>query len=74
MTTKLAYVPFGADEETDGYYLGGGGRIKREHEGVTANGNPIGGRWVYRDAAGTFVDIDSYRHDLFERNDICAGA
>lgn len=37
-------------------------------EGVTPNGNPVGHRWVLRDAEGKWVDVDQYRHDLFERN------
>ena len=37
-------------------------------DGLTPNGNPIGSRWVLRDPDGNWVDVDQYRHDLFERN------
>jgi hypothetical protein len=41
--------------------------MAREEEGKTPNGNPIGGRWVLR-LGGAFVDVDTYRTDLAERN------
>lgn len=37
-------------------------------DGLTPSGNPISGRWVLRDASGTWVDFNQYRHDLFEQN------
>lgn len=58
------------DPEVDGYVTEDGGTVKRE-EGLTPNGNPINGRWVYRDATGTFIDVDQYRHDLFEHHRLC---
>ena len=39
--------------------------VKREH-GLTPNGNPLNGKWVYR-KNGEFIDYDQYRNDLFER-------
>lgn len=43
----------------DGYTLA------REY-GKTPNGNSMGGRWVFRDPTGKFIDFDKYRHDLEE--------
>lgn len=43
-----------------------GKTLKRE-DGTTPNGNPMGGRWVLRDAVGALVDFDQYRNDLAER-------
>lgn len=40
--------------------------VYREY-GKTPNGNPIGGRWVYR-KDGVFMDFDQYQSDLMERN------
>ncbi len=53
--------------EVDGYVTENGGTIKREL-GLTPNLNPIDSRWVYRDANGVFIDVDTYRTDLFERH------
>lgn len=39
----------------------------RREEGLTPNGNEIGGRWVVRDRDGNFVDVDKYRNDLASR-------
>jgi len=36
--------------------------------GFTPNGDSIGGRWVLRDEDSNWIDVDQYRHDLFERN------
>jgi len=41
--------------------------MKRE-QGLTAEGNEIGGRWVLRGADGAFVDVDRYRHDMAGRH------
>lgn len=49
-------------------YRSTSGLTARREYGVTPNGNPVGGRWVLRDAAGGWVDFDQYRHDLWERN------
>lgn len=46
-----------------------GQRISREY-GTTPNGNDLAGKWVLRDAQGTFVDFDKYVIDLAERNNI----
>jgi hypothetical protein len=43
------------------------GKVLKREEGTTPNGNPLGGRWVLRDAGGVMVDFDQYRHDLSER-------
>lgn len=53
--------------ETDVYQAGNGFTARREI-GLTPNGNPIGERWVLRDANGAWVDVNQYRHDLFEHN------
>lgn len=37
-------------------------------DGVTPNGNPVYQRWVLRDPAGAWVDVNQYRHDLFEHH------
>ena len=57
------------DPEVDGYVTEQGGIVKREY-GLTPNGNPLSGRWVYRDATGKLIDFDRYRHDLFEHNNL----
>jgi hypothetical protein len=49
-------------------YRAANGFTARREGGQTPNGNPVGQRWVLRDAAGAWVDFDQYRHDLFERN------
>lgn len=43
--------------------------LQREH-GKTPYGNECNGRWVLRDAEGTFIDYDQYRNDLAERNQL----
>jgi len=70
MSTKHAVSAHKKDAENFGYLITGGGNIKREHVGETPNGNPMGGRWVLRDVALNFVDVDCYRNDLMERNGI----
>lgn len=45
--------------------------MQREY-GFTPNGNPIGGRWVLRNA-GEWVDVDQNRHDLANRNGLVLG-
>ncbi len=57
------------DAEARGYIVQGGGQVTREY-GLTPAGNPLGGRWVYRDGTGRLIDFDQYRHDLFERNNL----
>ena len=49
-------------------YQSGVGHVARREDGLTPNGNPIGLRWVLRDAAGRWVDFNQYRHDLFEQH------
>lgn len=61
-TTLMVKVNSGLYESSDGTFSAS------IEEGKTPNGNPIGGRWVLRDAAGAWIDVDQYRHDLFERN------
>lgn len=38
--------------------------------GKSPNGNNLYLKWVLRDNTGKFIDFDTYRHDLAERNDI----
>lgn len=42
--------------------------LKREHKGLTPNGNPLHGQWVLRNKMGDFLDIDTYRNDIAERH------
>ena len=55
-------------EVSNDVYASDDGHTASRESGSTPNGNPLGGRWVLRDAAGAFVDFDQDRHDLFERN------
>jgi len=65
--TILTCVGRGSHDE---HYGGPNGlQMKREYEGVTPNGNPFGGRWVLR-RDGEYIDVDQYRNDLAERNNI----
>ena len=57
------------DAEEFGYLVQGGGQIRREW-GKTLTGNPMAGRWVYRDGTGKLIDFDQYRNALFERNNL----
>jgi hypothetical protein len=57
-------------EEKQEYYLCDNGNIIQREYGKTPNGNDIGGCWVYRDAAGNWIDWNQYRHDLFGRYNI----
>ena len=52
------------------YRFDNGRKMQREFKTLTPNGNEFNGRWVLRDAQGTFVDFDKYRSDLAERNDL----
>lgn len=69
---KRAFVPFGSfDVEESGYILlDGEGSVAREYDTQTPVGNPMAGRWAYRDGEGVLIDFDRYRHDLLERNNI----
>lgn len=62
--------PLIAIQINDDRYEIDGGRVLQRERGDTPNGNPIGGRWVLREADGTFIDVDQYRNDLFERHNI----
>lgn len=55
--------------EPDRFKAGCGYSAQRE-SGLTPNGNPIAGRWLLRDQNGSFLDVDQFRHDLFERNQL----
>lgn len=50
-------------QSTDGYVL-------QREDGKTPDGNPMNGKWVYRDSQGQLIDFDMYRNDLAERNNI----
>jgi hypothetical protein len=56
-----------AQAEEDVYVSDDGFRMVRE-QGLTPNGNRIGGRWVLRGPQGEWIDVDQYRHDLMERH------
>ena len=60
--TLMVKVNSGLYESSDGTFSAS------IEAGTTPNGNPVGGRWVLRNAAGTWVDVDQYRNNLFERN------
>lgn len=49
-------------------YRAANGFTARREDGLTPNGNPIGQRWVLRDTSGAWVDVNQYRHDLFEHH------
>jgi len=49
-------------------YRSATGFTARREDGLTPNGNPVGQRWVLRDASGAWVDFHQYRHDLFAHN------
>lgn len=53
--------------EPDVYQAANGFTARRE-SGLTPNGNPVDQRWVLRDASGTWIDVNQYRHDIFEHN------
>lgn len=56
--------------EPDVYRAANGFSARRE-DGFTPNGNHVGQRWVLRDANGSWVDVNQYRHDLFEHHGLC---
>lgn len=55
--------------DTSQYISYDGYSMQREY-GETPNGNPMGGRWVFRGKHKELIDFDQYRHDLASRNDI----
>ena len=62
MRTELHYI---LNERR--YRAASGETLGREN-GVTPNGNPMNGQWVYRNAAGEMVDFNQYRNDLESRH------
>lgn len=54
-------------EVADGVYRSDAGLTAQREDGITPSGNPFSGCWVLRDASGAWMDMDQYRHDLFER-------
>ena len=61
---KLTMVPDSKNEE----YRSAVGHVMQRENGLTPNGNKVGGRWVLRDKNGKWIDFDQYRNDLAERN------
>ena len=59
-----------AEDDDDTKYVGESGWVMARENGLTPNGNQLGGRWVLRDPHGEYVDHDQYRHDLAERHNI----
>lgn len=60
-----------AQQLDDGTYtIPNAGTIKRENETLTPNGDPLNGRWAYRNTNGELVDFDKYINDLAERQNI----
>ncbi len=54
-------------EVEHGVYRAENGFTARRECGLTPTGNPVGQRWVLRDASAVWVDVHQYRHDLFEQ-------
>lgn len=50
------------------FYTSAEGHVIRKEDVHTPNGNHWKDFWVLRDATGTLIDWDKYRHDLFSRN------
>lgn len=48
-------------------YVTDEGHTMRREEGLTPNGNPIRGRWVLRNADGSWIGYDENRLDLATR-------
>jgi hypothetical protein len=44
--------------------------IMRREFGQTPNGNDMAGRWVLRDSKNNIIDLDQFRNDLAERNNL----
>lgn len=44
------------------------GRTMRREDGTCPVGNAFNGCWVMREADGTFIDYDRYRHDIMPRH------
>jgi len=66
MTEKRLFV-----QDIERKYLceADGCTIEREW-GSTPSGNPLLGRWVYRNKEGRVLDYSQYRNDIFERYNI----
>jgi hypothetical protein len=69
----MAKTTMSWDQTTKQYSSESGMVIKRE-QGLTANGNPIGGRWVLRDIQGDMVEVEQYINDLVERHNLTLAA
>lgn len=63
--TVMTYEP-----ASERYQSADGCTLARESDSLTPNGNPMNGRWAFRDQGGNLVDFDRYRNDLAERNDL----
>jgi len=66
-SSRVPFEPVMVEVEPEVYQSDSGLTARRE-QGLTPNGNPVGGRWVLRDERGTWIDVDQYRHDLWARN------
>jgi hypothetical protein len=53
---------------SDNKYVAEGGWQMQREQGLTPNGNRIGGFWVLRGPDAQWVDYDQYRHDLLARH------
>ena len=51
----------------DSYVSADGQTMKREY-GMLSDGYQLSGQWVLRDNMGLYIDRDTYRNDLAERN------
>jgi len=60
---------FKVGREIDAYVAKDGSVVQREW-GNTSSGTALGGRWVYRNAVGEFIDYSQYRNDLEAGNGI----
>ena len=55
-------------QKDEGVYASNDGFRMAREQGLTPNGNRIGGRWVLRGPAGEWIDVDQCRHDLAPRH------
>lgn len=55
-------------QEAPELYRSAEGHTMQRENGVTPNGNPVGGRWVLRAPDGSWIDCHQYRTDLAEHH------
>ena len=55
--------------EGERLYKSADGTCMRRENG-TIDGVPMDNRWVLRGPSGVFIDVDAYRNDLADRNEL----